>query len=69
MMKKKMLITTKNNSIYTLDAYTGHFLYSYNFMYENNSYISSYLSYPIFSFDSNFVLSGNVYRKVQTVNK
>ncbi|KYN97058.1 hypothetical protein PGSY75_1326100 [Plasmodium gaboni] len=57
--EKKMLITTKNNSIYTVDAYTGHFLYSYNFMYEKNSpHISSYLSYPVFSFDSNFVLSG-----------
>ncbi|CRH01137.1 conserved Plasmodium protein, unknown function [Plasmodium relictum] len=57
--EKKMLIATKYNYIYTLDAYTGDILYSYNFIYENNSsHLSFFLSYPIYSFDSNFILSG-----------
>ncbi|GAW82302.1 WD domain, G-beta repeat domain containing protein [Plasmodium gonderi] len=58
--EKKMLIATQYGNIYTLDAYTGDVLYSYSFLYEN-SYPSpspSVLSYPIYSFDSNYVLSG-----------
>ncbi|VWU51648.1 WD repeat-containing protein, putative, partial [Hepatocystis sp. ex Piliocolobus tephrosceles] len=58
--EKKMLITTKFNNIYTLDAYTGDILYSYNFLYENTPslQLDSFLSYPTYSFDSNYVLSG-----------
>ncbi|CRG94984.1 conserved Plasmodium protein, unknown function [Plasmodium gallinaceum] len=57
--EKKMLIATKYNYIYTLDAYTGDILYAYNYIYESNmSHLSFFLSYPIYSFDSNFILSG-----------
>ncbi|KAI4836512.1 WD repeat-containing protein [Plasmodium brasilianum] len=56
--EKKMLIATKFNYIYTLDAYTGDVLCSYNFMYDNSPLLITYISYPIYSFDSNYVLSG-----------
>ncbi|VTZ70410.1 WD repeat-containing protein, putative [Plasmodium chabaudi chabaudi] len=57
--EKKMLVATKYNNIYTLDAYTGDLLYSYNFNYENSPInLSFHISYPIYSFDSNYVLSG-----------
>ncbi|SBT41313.1 WD repeat-containing protein, putative [Plasmodium ovale wallikeri] len=57
--EKKMLIATKFSYIYTLDAYTGEVLYSYNFQYENVPSLSSpLLAYPVYSFDSNYVISG-----------
>ncbi|CAA9989352.1 conserved Plasmodium protein, unknown function [Plasmodium knowlesi strain H] len=58
--EKKMLIATQDGSIYTLDAYTGDVLYSYSFLYDSNSPLASSIvpSYPIYSFDSNYVLSG-----------
>lgn len=58
--EKKMLVATQNCCIYTLDAYTGDVLYSYSFLYESSSPRASPAvpSYPIYSFDSNYVLSG-----------
>lgn len=58
---KKIIIVTKCCRIFTIDAFHGTILYNYKYKYNEKQIlpVNPVKSRPIFSFDSNFIMSGD----------
>lgn len=57
---KKIIVVTKYKRIYSIDAFHGTILYKYKYGYDAKQavHVAYFMPRPIFSFDSNYVISG-----------